>query len=513
MKNKVIIAIVLVLVAVGAWLLLKKPVIQNAQPDAPKLSIIYNVEELPGEKSLVVQVIQSQLKEAGFEVTLDPVPSGTYYDRTGKSDFDGAFTLWYLDYDDAEGFLTDFYSQAGYRLSKYSSPQYDSTYLAALFATTEEEKLTKYREAAAILDHDLPWVPLYSNSELFLLRPDMEGFKSNAYQYYDYRRAAVQDIRVASDVEPGTLDPALAYDLASKHIVTQSYEGLIALDEGNKIVPSLATSWAFSDAGDALTFELRPNVRFHETAFRKASKAMAASDVKVSFERLIKANSPYSYIFDHVVGIDEFKNDSAPHVTGFVVDAPLRFTIKLKQAFPTMLPWLLAPAAYVLPAEVPRDFDVTKGSCGTGPFVLTGWDGSVARFNANRVYWLSDNGTHLPLAKTLSIRIMKDASSLLAAYEQHSLDILSVPLPLFDAVLDKDGKVLPKWSTHRFREVKLNNLKFIGFNMLSQTWGGDPALRQRVSDALDRQEIVRELFKGKARAATSIVPSGMAGFN
>lgn len=512
MNRKLVIAIIVVVVALGAWLLLRKPPAPVVDESAPKLSLIYNAEELPGEKSLVAQVIQSQLKKAGIETTLDPVPSSTYYDRTGKSDFDGAFTLWYLDYDDAEGFLTDFYSKAGYRLSKYESAAYDSAYLAALFAPTEAEKVAKYLDAAAILDHDLPWLPLYSNNELFLLRSDMEGFRSNAYQYYDYRRVARPNIRVASDVEPGTLDPALAYDLASKHIVTQSYEGLIAVDENSNIAPSLATSWAFSSAGDALTFELRPDVRFHPTTFRKADVAMNASDVKASFERLIKANSPYSYVFDHVEGIEAFKDGSAQSVSGFIVDAPLRFTIKMKRAFPTMLPWLLAPAAYVLPAEVPKDFDVTKGSCGTGPFILSSWDGSVASFKANGSYWLSENGARLPLAKTLSIRIMKDASSLLAAYEQQELDILNVPLPLFDAVMDKDGNVLAKWADHRFREVKLNNLKFVGFNMLSKTWGGDPKWRQKVSDAIDRDEIVRTLFKGKARAAKSIVPSGMAGF-
>jgi len=40
-----------------------------------------------------------------------------------------------------------------------------------------------------------------------------------------------------------SFDPALTYDLASKHMVTQSYEGLIALDGQAKIVPALAASW------------------------------------------------------------------------------------------------------------------------------------------------------------------------------------------------------------------------------------------------------------------------------
>src|SRR5262249_15129154 len=156
------------------------------------------------------QVIQAQLKKAGIEVALDPVPSTIYNDRTAKGEFQAALSLWYLDYDDAEGFLTDFYSKAGYRLSKYTSADYDKTYLAALFASTDAEKITKYRAAAAILAKDLPWIPLFSNNDLFLMNPKAQGFRSNSYQYYDYRRVDLPAIRVATDVEVQTLDPAQA---------------------------------------------------------------------------------------------------------------------------------------------------------------------------------------------------------------------------------------------------------------------------------------------------------------
>ena len=69
-----------------------------------------------------------------------------------------------------------------------------------------------------------------------------------------------------------------------------------------------------------------------------------------------------------------------------------------------------------------------------------------------------------------------------------------------------------EWQSHHFREVKLNNLKFLAFNMQSGAWTGSPELRHRVEQALNRDEIVQQLFKGKARATRSIIPEGVEGF-
>ncbi len=483
-------------------------------PPVAKLSIFYNSEEQPGEKSLVVQTIQSQLKTAGIETTLEPVPSTVFNDRLGKGKFEATLALWFLDYDDAEGFLTDFYTKSSFRMAKYNNPAYDKAYIDALFAPSEREKLEKYKVAAKILDDDLPWVPLYSNSELYLLNPAVKAYRANAYQYYDYRWVGKPDIHVATDIEIQTLDPAQCYDGGSKHLITQSYEGLIALDENNKIVPALATHWQFSPGHDKLTFDLRPNVRFHPASFLKnaATRTVTADDVKATFERLIKVNSPYGYLFDHVVGVEAFKAKKTNQVSGFVVEGPLRFSIKLQKAFPTMLPWLLAPATYVVPREIPAKYDFTKGSCGTGPFILTSWNGSEAQYRSNPAYYLRDGARPLPKAKTLSLRVIKDANTALLAYKNKELDILNVPLPLFDTVLDASGTVKPEWSGSEFREVKLNNLKFIAFNMEAAPWGKSPELRRRVYNAINRDEIVRQLFRGKARPAKSIIPSGLAGF-
>lgn len=482
----------------------------SREKPSTSLSLMYNAEEQPAEKSIVAQVLQSQLHAKGIEIRLDPVPNTIYNDRVSKGDFEAVLSLWYLDYSDPEGFLTDFYTKSGYRLSRYANSDYDKAYLGGLLASSEEEKMRSYHKAVDILNKDLPWVPLFSNSEVFLMKPQAAGFVSNAYQYYDYRKVKLEHIRVASDVEVQTLDPAQAYDLASKHLVTQSYEGLVALDGDSRIVPALAESWAFSQNKDRLTFNLRKAIKFHPAAFftKGTSRDMAAQDVKASFERLIRSNSPYTYIFDYVDGVDAFKSGKAKDVSGFRAVAPHTFEIVMTRPFPTMLPWLLAPAAYVLPKGLPDKYDFSQGSAGTGPFILRNWDGVTARFDANAAYWVPGQ----PFAKSLTLKIIKDSNTLTSAFRGGELDILNVPVSYFTQVFKDDGGLKPEWSSHEVREVKLNNLKYVAFNMEKAPWGKEPGLRQKFAAAINRDVLVQSLLRNRGRPATSVVPSGVQGF-
>jgi peptide/nickel transport system substrate-binding protein len=186
------------------------------------------------------------------------------------------------------------------------------------------------------------------------------------------------------------------------------------------------------------------------------------------------------------------------------------FRLVFIQPFPMMLPWMLAPAAAVLPAGTPLNFDFSHGSIGTGAFVLKAWKGGVATFAANKNYWKHDaDGNSLPYAKVLTIRVMTDVNTELAAFRHDEIDILNVPLAAFGEVFDSGGRPKPEWNSIQLREVKLNDLKFLAFNMQRQPWGKDIALRRRVNDGIDRESIVKGLLFGKGRALHSIIPPEM----
>ena len=54
-----------------------------------------------------------------------------------------------------------------------------------------------------------------------------------------------------------------------------------------KVVPSLAESWTVSDDGLVYEFKLRPEVKFHTTAWFKPSRNFDADDVLFSFQRML----------------------------------------------------------------------------------------------------------------------------------------------------------------------------------------------------------------------------------
>ena len=88
-----------------------------------------------------------------------------------------------------------------------------------------------------------------------------------------------------------SLDPAFAKEKSSIWVVQQLYEGLVALDSENAIVPALALEWEIDSTAKVYTFRLR-NASFHN------GKPLAADDVVYSLNRLrdAKVASPGSWV-------------------------------------------------------------------------------------------------------------------------------------------------------------------------------------------------------------------------
>lgn len=76
---------------------------------------------------------------------------------------------------------------------------------------------------------------------------------------------AARGLRLGVPASPLTLDPSLATDVESHRVMRQIYDNLVDvdLDTGDPI-PGLATGWEASDDQREVTFELRPDVVFHD---------------------------------------------------------------------------------------------------------------------------------------------------------------------------------------------------------------------------------------------------------
>src|SRR5262245_28099820 len=76
--------------------------------------------------------------------------------------------------------------------------------------------------------------------------------------------AAIPSVRVAIDLDPDTLDPAGQTNPTISSIVDAMVETLVRLQPDGTVSPGLARKWEVSSDGRVYTFDLRPDVRFHD---------------------------------------------------------------------------------------------------------------------------------------------------------------------------------------------------------------------------------------------------------
>lgn len=173
-------------------------------------------------------------------------------------------------------------------------------------------------------------------------------------------------LRVATTVAVRTLDPALAYDEPSGAIGRLVWERLLEIEEDGRVVPRLAASHTWLDAGRTLELELRPGARFHD------GTPLVAGDVKRSLERALHPRTPCpgaSY-FARIEGFEAFRKGKTDSLIGVEVAGPHRVRFRLDRPSGGFLALLSLGFA----APVCRDggafADPHRGAppCGAGPF-------------------------------------------------------------------------------------------------------------------------------------------------
>jgi peptide/nickel transport system substrate-binding protein len=93
--------------------------------------------------------------------------------------------------------------------------------------------------------------------------------------------AGAQNVRIALQDDPDTLDPAKNWTFVGRHVLASLCDKLVELAPDGSIVPQLATAWTTAEDGRSVTFALRPGVTFHD------GEAFDAAAVKYTIERAL----------------------------------------------------------------------------------------------------------------------------------------------------------------------------------------------------------------------------------
>ena len=282
-------------------------------------------------------------------------------------------------------------------------------------------------------------------------------------------------IRIGLQEDPDSFDPARAYSFVGRIVLTSLCNKLIDAAPDLHFVPQLALSWDTSADGKAVTFRLRPGVKFSD------GTDLDAAAVALNLDRAM--HLPESRRKSEVAALD----------TVDVID-PLTVRLNLKNPFAPLIAQLSDRAGLVASPKAlknPDGFD--KAPACSGPFKMA--DRVIQDHIAlvrDPNYW--DAG-RIHIDK-VEFRIIPDPAVRLANLRAGALDFAERILASDVAGLKADP---------RFKVLVGPSLQYNGITInMANGSGGNPdfqksaQLREALDLSIDREAINQVLFAGNA---------------
>lgn len=291
---------------------------------------------------------------------------------------------------------------------------------------------------------------------------------------------------IVTDVDPESLNPAIAAGNAVGDVASKIFEGLVWVDEDHEVQPSLATDWKVSKDGRVYEFTLRQGVVWHD------GKPFTAADVEFSLEEVLAKYNARA-------------QEALSNVSDVEVDGQHSLTIKLKQAYAPFLRQMTVFDAPIIPKHVYDGTDILHNDAnlepiGTGPFDFEKWDrGSSITLTRNENYWDGEK----PYLDGLIFQIIPEPSNRAIALENGEADyVYSFYLSPTDVQrLEKNPDVQVR------RNVGDPSIEFLMFDTTKGPLA-DRRVRQALALAVDRNRIVKQAASGFGRPAVGAFGDG-----
>jgi peptide/nickel transport system substrate-binding protein len=294
---------------------------------------------------------------------------------------------------------------------------------------------------------------------------------------------------VARSTDAVNLDPARANDIESLEVAEQIYGRLVRFAPGRlEPEPDLAISWTVSDDGTVWTFELRPNVEFHDgTPFN-------ADAVVFSFERQL--------IADHPAHEPDFVWARAYHnIRRVQALGPLRVQFEIDRPYAPFLANLaMGPAAIVSPTAV-RRLRGRFGSqpVGTGPYRFVEWiPGDRITLERNDRYW--DRPARI---RYLVLLTLPDSRERLQALESGAADVIQQPAP-------DDLSLVRLHPDLKLATAPAALVSYLALNTQRRPLN-DPRIRRAIAHAIRRDALVKLIYQGLGIPAIGPLPPNVWG--
>lgn len=305
--------------------------------------------------------------------------------------------------------------------------------------------------------------------------------------------------RVPLKGNPPTLDPAYVQDQFGEMLVHQLFDGLVKFDPYLMVLPALAKTWQVEEQGKVYRFVLRKNASFHN------GRPVTVQDVVFSISRLLRVNPPPA-ILPHLLkikGAQDYRNQKSKHIVGLQQINDRVLLVRLEEPHSPFLTALGMCYAKIVPKEevIRLGERFGKNPVGSGPFRFASWE-------ANKLISLdrfSDYYAGAAFVDKVQFRIYPGVG-----YEQIVTDFnggMLEEMPVYGKVREE---LSPEKGLQWFRRPSLS-LLFYGIRG-DHPFLKNPELRKALSMAIDREKLVRQVYKGQFEPARTVLPPGMPGY-
>jgi peptide/nickel transport system substrate-binding protein len=301
------------------------------------------------------------------------------------------------------------------------------------------------------------------------------------------RVEAPGSVTMIIESSPNNLDLRVGTDAQSERLGGQIFDALVKKDEHYELRPWLATSW---EQPDALTwvFHLRDGVRFHD------GRPLEAEDVAYTIRSLIDGS------------LVTAKGGAFASVDRAEVRDRLTVAVHLKRPDAGLLFNMSDGLFGVVPSRSGKDFGLHPVGSGPFKFVSAVQDKEVI-VERNHDYW-ADRVTDLtPVAagaqriERIRFEVVPDTITSALELQKGSADLASNVVTL-DMVHTLESRPNLKVESGPGSPVI-----YVTFNVTDPLLK-DKRVRQAVACAIDRQAIVDAIWRGQARLANTLLPTG-----
>lgn len=288
----------------------------------------------------------------------------------------------------------------------------------------------------------------------------------------------------ARNIDAKTLDPHFSAQFSERHMLYLIYNTLVAYDKDFNLVPDLAASWDIGDGGKAVTFKLRPDVKFHD------GTDCDAAAVKWNYDRIVdeKVNAPVrSSLQPPLKSVDVVDKTTVR----FNLDQPWRPLIAALGDRPG---FIVSPTAAQKYGQ-----DYGRNPVGSGPYKFVEWVADsrivVQRFDG---YW--DQGK--PYLDRIEMRHVPDSQVQLTQIRTGEAQLIDAVDPsLVSTIRNASGVVVEEYKGGRYYGTQMHPDKPPFDNA---------ELRQALAYATNRAEIQQAVYNGTGRLATHPIGVGWA---